>query len=498
MNKQLIPAALALGVLAFSAGGTSTSTIYAAASEPANTNTIAAYGSDSLIESDGTYWVWGQNHSVPTQIHELSDVAASFSDRIIMKNDLSVWHWEPTASATEYKVEPIPALKDIAAVTDTWLHTFVIEKDGDVFTIPREGIKIDWDGIKPLSEIDHVKQISIHAEYPSYDQQELFLKTDGTVWKSNEKLEKLEQVKGLDHIVEVSGRFALKQDGTVWKLPFAVDSTVDPNAATQLTEVSGILMLKSIGVGDASTVAIDKQSHLWFWGTTRTGWSDGTVLHEQEPKQLTSLNGVVDAFVVERSLLALTRNGKLYSTSTDLETLPKDPPFELLTSDISSVKAGARHLIMQKKDGSLWGWGVNKEAMLGNGDYEFEHLTPVPVQKPIAVELNGEHIALSNGVVTLNGQAFIPIRSIFERMGATVGWDANNKIATVRSADNATQIAVDFKLGTTKLNGKQVELSNDPFSTGGTSYLPLRFISESLGAKVDWVQQTNRITITMK
>ncbi len=32
----------------------------------------------------------------------------------------------------------------------------------------------------------------------------------------------------------------------------------------------------------------------------------------------------------------------------------------------------------------------------------------------------------------------------------------------------------------------------------GTSYLPLRFVSESLGAKVDWLQKEYKISITMK
>nr|WP_240353820.1 copper amine oxidase N-terminal domain-containing protein [Cohnella algarum] len=156
---------------------------------------------------------------------------------------------------------------------------------------------------------------------------------------------------------------------------------------------------------------------------------------------------------------------------------------------------------MQKTDGTLWGWGLNKNANLGVGDYEFEYLTPVQVQPPVEVVLNGESIALANGVITRNGQAFVPLRSVFEKLGAKISWDETNKIATLERAateqTSSVTVQLNLKDGTAALNGSPVKLQNDPFGTSGTSYLPLRFISESLGAKVDWLQKEGKIRITM-
>jgi hypothetical protein len=155
---------------------------------------------------------------------------------------------------------------------------------------------------------------------------------------------------------------------------------------------------------------------------------------------------------------------------------------------------------MQTNTGAMWGWGINKLAEQGTGDYDFMHEEPVPMQPPVTVELNGQPVALSNGVIIRHAQAFIPLRSIFEQLGAKVTWDENSKTVTIAQPDSteaaAVTIKVDFAKGTTTVNGKAAELDTKPFNLSGTSYLPLRFISESLGAKVEWIKQDNRIAIT--
>jgi hypothetical protein len=47
------------------------------------------------------------------------------------------------------------------------------------------------------------------------------------------------------------------------------------------------------------------------------------------------------------------------------------------------------------------------------------------------------------------------------------------------------------------MNDQPVTVQNPPFSSAGTTYLPLRFISETLGAKVEWNQKEEKIEITM-
>lgn len=70
-----------------------------------------------------------------------------------------------------------------------------------------------------------------------------------------------------------------------------------------------------------------------------------------------------------------------------------------------------------------------------------------------------------------NGRTFVPMRAIFEALGAEVTWDANARTVT----------------GTL---GDKVVTLKDPKIVNSRTVVPLRYISESLGSKVDWVQSS--------
>ncbi|WP_290370432.1 copper amine oxidase N-terminal domain-containing protein [Paenibacillus plantiphilus] len=48
------------------------------------------------------------------------------------------------------------------------------------------------------------------------------------------------------------------------------------------------------------------------------------------------------------------------------------------------------------------------------------------------------------------------------------------------------------------MNNKPSKMPSKPFTVNGTAYLPLRFISETLGAAVDWRQKEHKIVIQMQ
>lgn len=102
--------------------------------------------------------------------------------------------------------------------------------------------------------------------------------------------------------------------------------------------------------------------------------------------------------------------------------------------------------------------------------------------------------------VIINGRTLVPIRTIVREMGGTIAWDgalrqiviaANNKIIRMHLNNAEAEVKTNSAAGFTK---KKLEVA--PTSINGRTMVPLRFVSEELGAKVNWNGTTKQITIT--
>lgn len=471
----------------------------------ASSSTIASFGTDWLTKTDGSFWIWDYNQSVPTQIPELTGATGSYPGGLVVMGDQTIKQWSNDYYTPVISVKQVRGLSSIQDVL-VWNDTLVTDDGGAVYMKVKADDSQSQSEVTfaPVTGIDNVTDIEMYTENRSdlIEYRHLFLKKDGTVWRDNGELQAFEPIQNLHDIVQIAENYALQKDGTVWTWPATFEEENPPASASAAAKFTALTHIKTIKHDLRSTLAIDSQSRLWFWGGTVTGYSDGWVYADHpDPVLITSIQNVKDAFVVEHSLIVQTLDNKVYSTSVARDAMPVNPSFVLLASDISKIKNGGRHMIMQKKDGSLWGWGVNKNSELGYGDYEFMHDTPVPVQKPVAVSLNGENVPLTAGVITRNGQNFVPLRSLFDKLGAEIGFDGTSKLATVTRTDPslpALKISVNAKSGQTTLNGQAVTLANKPFTVNGVLYLPLRFISEKLGATVEWLPKEERIAITLK
>ncbi|SFS66241.1 copper amine oxidase N-terminal domain-containing protein [Paenibacillus sp. BC26] len=153
---------------------------------------------------------------------------------------------------------------------------------------------------------------------------------------------------------------------------------------------------------------------------------------------------------------------------------------------------------MQKNDGTLWGWGTNTDAELGAGQNMPVAKMPVPVGIPISLEVNGEALLLTSGVIIRNNQTFIPLRSLLVMLNATISYETKNKVVIVDGKEGSTppiRISINLKDGEILLNEKSIIPRSKAFVISGTSYIPLRFISEQLGAEVSWNSKENKISI---
>jgi Copper amine oxidase N-terminal domain len=84
-----------------------------------------------------------------------------------------------------------------------------------------------------------------------------------------------------------------------------------------------------------------------------------------------------------------------------------------------------------------------------------------------------------------NGVILVPLRSMFEQMGATVSWNAASKTATAQKPGASVQVTVGKSEAV--INGETRPLDVPPEIYQGVVVVPVRVMSESLGAYVQWV-----------
>ena len=95
----------------------------------------------------------------------------------------------------------------------------------------------------------------------------------------------------------------------------------------------------------------------------------------------------------------------------------------------------------------------------------------------------------------VNQRTMLPARFVAENLGATVNWNAAMPdVVTINSGSTFIYITVGANIAL--INGKEIALDSAAFVENGRTYVPIRFLSEALGAKVEWNSNTQEVIIT--
>jgi len=95
--------------------------------------------------------------------------------------------------------------------------------------------------------------------------------------------------------------------------------------------------------------------------------------------------------------------------------------------------------------------------------------------------------------IIIGGRTMVPIRAIIENMGGTVAWNATEKRIDLSLKSKKLTLWVDRL--TADLDGKQLNLDIPPKVIRGRTLVPLRFVSENLGCKVEWDGTSKKVTL---
>lgn len=112
---------------------------------------------------------------------------------------------------------------------------------------------------------------------------------------------------------------------------------------------------------------------------------------------------------------------------------------------------------------------------------------------PITVYLNNKILTFDVDPTIENGTTLVPMRKIFESLGATVSYDKRSQ--TVIALKNGAEINLVIGSKYPSINGEKKAIEVPAKIVNGRTLVPLRFVSETLGARVSWDNENKTITI---
>ena len=100
----------------------------------------------------------------------------------------------------------------------------------------------------------------------------------------------------------------------------------------------------------------------------------------------------------------------------------------------------------------------------------------------VEVTVNGSEVDIAPAPILQAGRVFVPLRGVFEQLGASVVYSDG----TINATGNGRDISLQIGSTQATVNGQPQTIDVAPFIAGESTYVPLRFISEALGDSVSW------------
>jgi len=100
-------------------------------------------------------------------------------------------------------------------------------------------------------------------------------------------------------------------------------------------------------------------------------------------------------------------------------------------------------------------------------------------------------VDLSVAPFTREGRTMLPFRFVGEALGAQVGWEQATKTVSFKLGEREVSLSIGSRVA--QVNGEKVNLEIPPQLVQGTTMVPLRFVADSLGARVEWIPEKSQV-----
>ncbi len=111
----------------------------------------------------------------------------------------------------------------------------------------------------------------------------------------------------------------------------------------------------------------------------------------------------------------------------------------------------------------------------------------------ISVKVNGENLTCDTAPYIKNDRTMVPMRAIFEALGASVTWDDATKTAT--GVKDGVEVKIAIGENVLYKNGKEIALDAVAEITNSRTMVPVRAISEAFNGVVNWADETKTVEI---
>ncbi|REG34621.1 alpha-tubulin suppressor-like RCC1 family protein [Archangium gephyra] len=400
---------------------------------PRHVIALAAGALPLVLDKDGTVWGWGWNttgalgtgsnlRSTPVRTRDLSKIVslsagAYFS--LALREDGTVWGWGdnrfaqlspwlPELRATPSQVMELP--KAVAIATGV-IHSLAVAEDGTVW-----GWGDNNDGQfgpqLPTASPVQVEGLSGMVAVTAGPTFSLALRADGTVWglgrNSSGQLgfpgdfdihTTPRQVPELTGVVALSAGnahvLALREDGTVWtwgaNLSGQLGVELSVRSRHTPAPVPGLTDVVAISSGREFSLALRSDGTVWAWGYNKTGeLGDGTLTSRYTPAPVPGLTDVVGLMGTSYgTALVLRRDGSIWGFGlntlgmlANTAQLFYSTPVQLpAIAGVKALSAGEQTGFALLEDGTVRAWGSNRYDQIGDG-VSSAHRTAVQARLP--------------------------------------------------------------------------------------------------------------------
>lgn len=120
----------------------------------------------------------------------------------------------------------------------------------------------------------------------------------------------------------------------------------------------------------------------------------------------------------------------------------------------------------------------------------------VNAEKTVTVTVDGQIVHFDVQPRLIGGRTMVPLRAIFEALGAAVEWDEKTRTVTAYNEVYIVKCTIDSN--TMYINNEAKTIDVAPMIVDSRTLVPARFVAEAFDCNVDWDENTFTVTITSK